>query len=131
MKLEVNVIVRSAKEAADFYMNLFGAKILSKTDLDQGNNETKMVVANTEFRVLDENPEYGLVGPKEGVPASIGINLFVDDIHAQAKIAEELGCETLSPVTDFGHAMNTVFKDVFEVPPGHFMIVRNGRICCH
>lgn len=119
MKLEVNLIVRSAKEAADFYKGLFGAQILSKTDLEQGSNETRMMICDTEFRVLDENVDYGMVAPSEGVPASIGINLYVDDINEQAKIAEDLGCSILSPVQDFGHAMNTVFKDIF----GHIWIV--------
>lgn len=122
MKLEINMIVRSAKEAAEFYKNLFGAEILWKTDLKQGMNEALIKIAGTEIRVLDENQELGMVGPAEGVPSSMGINLFVDDIHAQAKIAEELGCITLSPITDFGKAINTVLKDIF----GHMWIINQN-----
>lgn len=119
MKIEINMIVRSAREAADFYKNLFGAEVRSKTNSAQGTNETKMVIADTLFRILDENPALGMIAPAEGVPASIGVNLFVEDIQALAQTAENMGCETLSPVTDFGHAMNTVFKDIF----GHLWVI--------
>lgn len=116
MKLEINMIVNEAKKAADFYSKLFGAEILSVTDLDQGMNETMMVVAGVEFRVLDENPDFGMVAPTENSPVPMGVNLFVDDINKQAETAKELGCTILMPVTEYpdSNAINFVFRDVFS-----------------
>lgn len=121
MYTEINIIVKSAREAAGFYENLFGAEILSKTDTDQGSNETKMVVGGARFRVLDENKDFGLVAPSEGVPSSVGVNFFVDDINKQVKTAEDADCVILSPVTEFPeqNAINAVFKDIF----GHIWVI--------
>ncbi|GAB5494129.1 MAG: hypothetical protein Phog2KO_43440 [Phototrophicaceae bacterium] len=121
MKTEINMVVPNAKEAADFYENLFGAEILSKTDLDQGSNETKMVVGGTPYRILDENKAFGMIAPAEGVPSSMWVNLFVDDINKQVKIAEDAGCAIFSPVTEFPeqNAINAVFMDIY----GHMWII--------
>lgn len=121
MKLEINMVVKDAREAADFYKDLFGAEILSKTDLDKPLNETRMVVGGTEIRVLNENEEIGLVAPSEDVPSSIWVNLFVDDINEQCKVAEDSGCVIISPVTEFpeSNAINAVFRDKY----GHIWVV--------
>ena len=121
MKTEINMVVQNAREAADFYENLFGTEILSKTDLDQALNETRMVVGGTEIRVLNENEEFGMVAPTEGVPSSMWVNVYVDDINGQVKIAEDTGCVIISPVTEFPeqNAINAVFKDIY----GHIWVV--------
>lgn len=115
MKLEINMIVKSAKEAADFYKKLFDVEILSTTDLEQGMNETMMVIDGVEFRVLDENPDFGMVSPTEGAPVSLGINLYVDDIYKQGEVAKELGCTFIMPITKYPeqNAINGVFTDKF------------------
>ncbi len=116
MELEINMIVNDAKKAADFYKKLFGAQILSITDLDRGLNETMMVIAETKIRILDENPDFGLIGPSDITPVSMGINLFVDDRYELAKTAEQLGCVFVMPITEYTeqNAINTVFKDIFS-----------------
>ncbi|MCT4599127.1 MAG: VOC family protein [Vallitalea sp.] len=121
MKLEINMVVKDAREAADFYNDLFGAEILSKTDLDKSLNETRMVVGGTEIRVLNENEEIGLVAPSEDVPSSMWVNLFVDDINKQCKVAEDFGCVIISPVTQFpeSNAINAVFRDKY----GHIWVI--------
>ena len=121
MKLEINMVVKDAREAADFYKDLFGAEILLKTDLDKTLNEMIMVVGDTEIRVLNENKEFGLVAPSEDVPSSMWINLFVDDINKQCKVAEDSGCVIISPVTEFpeSNAINAVFRDIY----GHIWVV--------
>lgn len=121
MKVEVNMVVKNALEAADFYKTLFGAEIISKTDLDLSMNEVIMRIGETEIRVLDENMNFGMVAPSEGVISSMWLNLYVDDINKQFKTAEDVGCTIISPVTEFPHnnAINTVFKDKY----GHIWIV--------
>lgn len=115
MKLEINMIVKNAKEAAKFYKKLFDAEILSETDLEIGLNEVRMVIADTSFRILDENIDFGFVAPAIGIPASVGFNMFVNDIYRQADLAKSLGCVMLSPVTEFPeqNAINAVFTDVY------------------
>lgn len=121
MRLEINMVVKDAREAADFYKDLVGAKILAKTDLEKSFNEARMVVGGTEIRVLDENKEIGLIAPSEGVPSSMWINLYVDDINKQCEVAEAVGCVIISPITEFpdNNAINAVFSDKY----GHVWVV--------
>ncbi len=121
MKLEINMVVKNARQAADYYETLFKAQILSKTDLEAAMNETMMVIGGTQIRVLNENTDFGLIAPSEEVPSSMWINLYVDDIHKQCQIAEELGCFIISPVTEFAesNAINAVFRDQY----GHIWII--------
>lgn len=116
MRLEINMIVSSAKEAGKYYEKVLGAEILSQTDLQQGANETMLRLAGIEVRLLDENKSLGLVAPVEGGTPSMSINLFVEDLDVYFANIESNGCQVLSPVTDFPHipAKNAVFKDKFN-----------------
>lgn len=116
MKLEINMIVSSAKEAADYYKKVLGAEILSQTDNEQGMNETMMKLGDVEVRVLDENMDMGMVAPAQVGGQSIGINLFVADIEAFFDNAISEGCSVLSPVQEFPEipAKNAVFSDKFN-----------------
>lgn len=121
MKVQINMVVKNARESADYYEKLFGAKILSKTDLEQSLNETMMLIGDTEIKVLDENKEYSLLAPTDESLSSMWINLYVDDINKQVQLAEKSDCLIISPVTEFngGKAINAVFKDKY----GHIWII--------
>lgn len=116
MKLEINMIVSSAKEAADYYTKVLGAEILYQTDNEQGMNETMMKLGGAEIRVLDENKDMGMIAPAQVGGQSIGINLFVDDIGTFFDNAISKGCGVLSPVQEFPEipAKNAVFSDKFN-----------------
>lgn len=116
MKLEINMIVSDAKAAADYYANVLGAEIVSRTDNSPGMNETMMRLGSVDIRVLDENKDMGMVAPAQIGGQSIGINLFVDDIDAVFENAITAGCAVLSPVQDFPEipAKNAVVSDKFN-----------------
>lgn len=116
MKLEINMIVSNAKEAANYYNSILNAKIISQTNNKVGMNETIMKLGGVEIRVLDENKDLGLFAPKKIGATSIGINLFVDNIDTFFNNAIEKGCNTLSPIQEFPEipAKNAVFSDKFN-----------------
>lgn len=116
MKLEINMIVSSAKDAAEHYRKALGAEILSQTDNEQGMNETMMKLGEVEVRVLDENKDMGMIAPSQVGGQSIGINLFVADVDAFFNNAISEGCSVLSPVQEFPDipAKNAVFSDKFN-----------------
>lgn len=116
MRLEVNMIVYDAKEAAAYYASVLKAEIISQTDNEQGMNETMMKLGGVEVRVLDENKDMGMIAPAQVGGQSIGINLFVQDIDAFVSNAVSQGCTILSPVTEFPEipAKNAVFSDKFN-----------------
>lgn len=116
MRLEVNMIVNGAKEAAGYYEKVLKAEIISKTDLADEMNEVMMKLGGTEIRVLNENKEYGLIAPKEGESGSLGLNLIVDDIEEFFNNAVAEGCKVISPVQEFPQipAKNAVIMDKFN-----------------
>lgn len=116
MRLEVNMIVSDAKAAADYYKKVLNAEVLSKTDNDQGMNETMLKLGDVEVRVLDENKDYGMFAPAKAGGQSIGINLFVDDIDAFFNNAVKQGVKVISPIKEFPEipAKNAVFSDKFN-----------------
>lgn len=116
MKLEINMVVSDAKQAAGYYSRIFSATILSKTDLERELNETRMVVGDTEIRVLNENKDYGLVAPTSESVSSMWINLYVNDIKEVCDNAIQNDCIFISPITEFpeSNAINAVIKDKFN-----------------
>lgn len=116
MRLEVNMIVSDAKSAAEYYKKVLNAEVLSKTDNEQGMNETMMKLGGVEVRVLDENKNMGMIAPAQVGGGAVGINIFGEDIDAFVDSAISQGCNVLSPVTDFPEipAKNAVFSDKFN-----------------
>lgn len=116
MKLEINMIVSDAKAAGDFYQKVLQAKLISQTDEETTMNETVMLLAGVEVRILNENQDFGMFAPVEGAPVSMGINLYVDDIESFFDNAIAEGCKAISPVQAFPDvpAKNAVFSDKFN-----------------
>lgn len=115
MELEINMVVKDAKESAELYKELFDADILSKTDLEKETNEIIMRIGGVEIRVLNENKDFGLIAPTKGTVSSMWVNLIVDDIEALIKRATELNSHIISPITKFeNNAINAVFSDKYN-----------------
>ena len=116
MEVEINMVVNDARESADYYASLFGATILSKTDLEKELNEIIMEIGGVDIRVLNENKDYGLIAPTSESVSSMWINLIVDDINATCAKAVELDCNMISPITEFpeANAINAVFSDKYN-----------------
>lgn len=67
------------------------------------------------FHLLDENPQYQMIAPKEGDSKPMWVNVLVLDIKETYKKAIDAGCTEIQPVTelmDFG-VSNAVFSDRF------------------
>ena len=115
MRLQINMVVSSPKEAAVFYKELFEAEILSTTDLDKGQNETMMNLGVVEVKVLEENKDLMLLAPTPESMGSFWANLYVEDIRKVVKKAEELNCVIISPVVEYENgAINAVIRDKFN-----------------
>ncbi|WP_406657350.1 VOC family protein [Methanolobus sp. ZRKC2] len=116
MKLEVDMVVDDAIAAADYYEKLFGAKILSKTDLEKNLNEASLMIAGTEIRLLNENKDYDLFSPTSGANSSIWMSLVVDDIETLYEKALQMEGKSIQPITEYReiNVKNAVFSDKFN-----------------
>ncbi|HHZ02262.1 MAG TPA: VOC family protein [Tissierellia bacterium] len=113
--VEIDMVVKNSIEALQLYEHIFDAERIEVTNYEQGLNEAVFTIFGVRFHLLDENPEYQLIAPKEGCPNSMWINLAVNNIKETFNKAIEAGCTQIQPVTemeDFG-VSNAVFADKF------------------
>ena len=113
--VEINFITRDSLKALELYKKIFDIEVVEKTDFEVGKNEVIFTLYGTRFHMLDENPAYGLLSPKEGTHNTIWYNVLVEDIKATWDKAMENNCTTIQPVTlmeDFG-VSNAMFVDTY------------------
>lgn len=113
--VEIDMVVKDSIEALALYESIFDTERIEVTYFDRGMNEAVFTIYGVRFHLLDENPEYKLIAPKEGDAKPMWVNVLVPDIKATYDKAIKAGCSEIQPVTemmDFG-VSNAVFSDKF------------------
>ena len=97
------------------YEKIFEVERLEVTSFPKGQNEAIFTIYGTRFHILDENPAFQLVAPKEGATQSMWLNVLVPDIKRVHQNAMDAGCKEVQPVTEMGEygVSNSVFTDPF------------------
>ena len=113
--VEFDFVVKDSLKALDLYEKIFTVERVEVTDFKTGSNEAVFTIFGTRFHMLDENPEYQLVAPKEGVPQSFWFNVMVNDINETYTKAMEQGCTEIQGVTKMESMgiSNGMFLDPF------------------
>ncbi|MDR1067554.1 MAG: VOC family protein [Clostridiales bacterium] len=113
--VEIDMVVKDSLAAIKVYESIFDVERVAVTDCSVGFNEAVFNIYGSRFHLLDENHEYQLVSPKDGVPKSMWINVVVSDINATLKKAEKSGCLVVQPVTEKLNlgVINALFADPF------------------
>jgi uncharacterized glyoxalase superfamily protein PhnB len=92
---------KDAAAAIEFYKQAFGAVEdfrLSEPGGRIGHAELKFGAATV--MVSDEYPEYGIHGPRDGVPTGSAIHLHVADVDAMTRQAVAAGAKVVMPPQD-------------------------------
>jgi PhnB protein len=113
--VEVDFVVTDSLAALRLYEKIFEVERLEVTGFPRGQNEAIFTIYGARFHILDENPAFQLVAPKQGAPKSMWLNVLVPDIEAVHQNALDAGCTEVQPVTemaDFG-VSNSLFLDPF------------------
>ena len=113
--VEIDMIVSDSMKALDLYEKIFEIERVEVTDFGKGKSEAVFSIFRSRFHLLDENPEYLLFAPKEGVPQSMWLNIVVPDIHKTYSNAISAGCTEIQPVTEMLELgiINAIFIDPF------------------
>ena len=113
--VEFDFVVKDCLKALDLYEKIFTVERVEVTDFKTGSNEAVFTIFGTRFHMLDENPEYQLVAPKEGAPQSFWFNVMVNDINETYTKAMEQGCTEIQGVTKMESMgiSNGMFLDPF------------------
>lgn len=106
------LVIPRCAEAIDFYVGVFGARVVSRVDAP-GADGTRTVVAHAELdfgdgrlQLGDPNPDYGLVADARPVGAaadtvSHSLSLYCPDVDTVVDRALAAGATLREPVTDF------------------------------
>lgn len=96
-----HLICAGAAEAIDFYTRAFGAEEQMRLPGEDGKLMHACVLINgAPLFLVDENPEYGLNGPKRLGGTPVSLTLGVDDADAWAERAVAAGCTLNMPVSE-------------------------------
>ncbi len=96
------LVVRNAIDAIDFYERAFGATEAWRLMHFHRVGHCVMRVGSSEFALLDEFPEAGLIGPQSAPTTGAGprLTLQVDDVDAVISTAKALGSEVVRAPED-------------------------------
>jgi PhnB protein len=111
------LFVEGAAKAIEFYKKAFNAQELVRMGGPDGRvGHAELQIGNSRIMMSDANPDMGARDPKALGGSSVSILLYVDDVDAWAKRAQDAGIKVVRPVEDqfYGDRAGT-----FEDPFGH------------
>lgn len=97
--VEIDFVVSDSIKALETYEKIFDIQRVEVSNYERGLNEVIFTMYGTRFHMLDENPEYQLVGPHPGNPQPMWINVLVPDIERTYETAISLGGTEIQGVT--------------------------------
>lgn len=95
------IAVTDAKQAIDFYTNVFGARIVDVTEMGGVVAHADLDFGNGHLQLGEPNEQYGLVPPPGGETVCYSVGLYcssVDDVVGKAQAA---GATVREPLTTF------------------------------
>jgi uncharacterized glyoxalase superfamily protein PhnB len=112
-----HLICAGAADAIEFYKKAFGAVEMARLPGANGKLMHAMLrIGDSAVMLVDEAPEWGMLGPKALKGSPVTIHLYVDDADASAARAVKAGAKLTMPVADmfWGDRYGTL-----EDPFGH------------
>jgi PhnB protein len=100
-QLSPHLVCDGAADAIDFYVRAFGAEELQRLAGDDGRIMHACVSVNgSSVLLVDENRDYGMLGPKTLGGSPVVIHLVVPDADATFARAVEAGATVRAPVAE-------------------------------
>ena len=96
-----HLVCAGAADAIEFYKKAFGAVELTRMPGPQGKLMHAMIrIGDSAIMLVDESPEWGMLGPKSLKGSPVTIHLYVDDADAFVARAVKAGAKVTMPVSD-------------------------------
>jgi len=93
--------VPGAREAIEFYRDVFGARVVDVTEMGGIVAHAELDLGNGHLQLGEPNPEYHLVPAPEGEDDCYSLGFHCSDVDAVVTAAEAAGATIREPVTDF------------------------------
>lgn len=96
-----HLICAGAADAIEFYKKAFGAVEVARLPGPDGKIMHAMIrVGDSAIMLVDENPEWGMLGPKALKGSPVAIHLYVEDADAFVAGAVKAGAKVTMPLDD-------------------------------
>jgi PhnB protein len=96
-----HIVCAGAAQAIEFYKKAFGATEEARLPGPDGKLMHAMIRINgSAVMLVDENPEWGMLGPKSLKGTPVTIHLYVEDADAFVTKAEKAGARVTMPVAE-------------------------------
>jgi len=96
-----HLVCAGAAAAIEFYKKAFGAVELTRLPGAQGKlMHASIRIGDSTVMLVDESPEWGMLGPKALKGSPVTIHLYVDDADAFVARAVKAGAKLTMPVAD-------------------------------
>ena len=99
--LTPHLICAGAAEAIEFYVKAFNAVEVARMPAPNGKLMNAVVrIGDSVLMLVDENPQWGLLGPMALKGSPVAIHLFVEDVDTVVAQAVAAGAKITMPVAD-------------------------------
>ena len=99
--LTPHLVCAGAAEAIEFYKRAFKAVEAARLPGPDGKLMHAMVrIGDSALMLVDENPQWGMLGPKALKGSPVTVHLYVDDVDAVVAQAVSAGAKITMPVSD-------------------------------
>ena len=96
-----HLVCAGAAAAIEFYKKAFGAVEVTRLPGQQGKlMHASIRIGDSAVMLVDESPEWGMLGPKALKGSPVTIHLYVDDADAFVARAVKAGAKLTMPVAD-------------------------------
>ncbi len=96
-----HIVCDGASEAIEYYKKAFGAEEMMRLAGDNGRiMHASVSINNGVLMLVDENKDYGIIGPKSLGGCSATLHLQVPDVDSSFARAVEAGGKAIMPPTD-------------------------------
>jgi len=96
-----HLVCAGAADAIEFYKKAFGAVEVTRLPGPQGKLMHAMIrIGDSAVMLVDENPEWGMLGPKSLKGSPVTIHLYVEDADAFTARAVKAGARITMPIED-------------------------------
>jgi PhnB protein len=96
-----HLVCAGAADAIEFYKKAFGAVEVARLPGPGGKLMHAMIrIGDSAVMLVDENPEWGMLGPKALKGSPVTIHLYVEDADAFAARAVKAGAKITMPLDD-------------------------------
>ena len=96
-----HLVCDGAGAAIDFYREAFGATELMRLPGPGGRlMHAQVRIGDSSVMLVDENPQWGALGPRSLKGTPVTLHLFVEDVDSFFRRAVQAGAKVVMPVTD-------------------------------